>query len=500
MIPPLAALFAWPAAVAILFQKLRPEVAIMAAVIGGYLLLPERTVIDLPLLPPFNKHTVPILSVLVMLWLVVVPVSKASALPGLLPRHPVPRLFLPLLVAGAFLTVMTNGDTLVYGATVRQGLRPYDGFSEILNAIMMLLPLLVARKYLADAQSHRLLLKVFCVAGLAYSLLALFEIRMSPQLNNLVYGFFPHSWAQHVRGGGYRPLVFLGHGLLLAIFFFATISAALGLSRLYPERRGAFLLAALWLLGTLFLSKSLGGWIIALALAPIVLFLGVRSQLIVAAVIAGLFLSYPVARSSGLIPIGWISEQAARISADRAASLQTRLDNEDRMLAKAEERPLFGWGGWGRSRVYNEQGNDITIADGLWIIVLGVNGWVGYVTRFGLLAAPIFILLLKSRRSEIGMESSVLAIIMAGNLVDMIPNSSITPLTWLIAGALWGRLELGAEASQTVKPDVPLRSAPGYRRPLPTGPAVAAAAETGEEEPRTPVYTRQTGRIPRSRP
>ena len=27
------------------------------------------------------------------------------------------------------------------------------------------------------------------------------------------------------------------------------------------------------------------------------------------------------------------------------------------------QRPLFGWGGWGRSRVFNERGDDITIAD-----------------------------------------------------------------------------------------------------------------------------------------
>ena len=32
----------------------------------------------------------------------------------------------------------------------------------------------------------------------------------------------------------------------------------------------------------------------------------------------------------------------------RAESLQTRLDNEDRLVEKAMEQPAFGWGRWAR--------------------------------------------------------------------------------------------------------------------------------------------------------
>jgi hypothetical protein len=37
-------------------------------------------------------------------------------------------------------------------------------------------------------------------------------------LHTWVYGYFPHSFAQQLRYGGYRPVVFMGHGLLVALF------------------------------------------------------------------------------------------------------------------------------------------------------------------------------------------------------------------------------------------------------------------------------------------
>ena len=55
------------------------------------------------------------------------------------------------------------------------------------------------------------------------------------------------------------------------------------------------------------------------------------------------------------------------VGEDRAGSLEFRLDNEDMLIARAMQRPLFGWGGWGRARVHDEDGKDISVTDGLWI-------------------------------------------------------------------------------------------------------------------------------------
>ena len=101
---------------------------------------------------------------------------------------------------------------------------------------------------------------------------------MSPQLNNMFYGFFPHSWGQHMRGGGYRPLVFLEHGLRLGIFMAVAVLATIGYFRSREGgNRASVMLAALWLFGTLILCKSAGALIIASLIAPVILLLGAPS-------------------------------------------------------------------------------------------------------------------------------------------------------------------------------------------------------------------------------
>ena len=104
---------------------------------------------------------------------------------------------------------------------------------------------------------------------------------------------------------------------------------------------------------------------------------------------------------------------------------------------------FFGWGGWGRSRIIDEYGRDISLTDGHWIIALGQGGWTCYISEFGLLAMAPILLMLNGRKYKISMETSILSIILVGNLIDLIPNAGLTPITWMMAGALWGRLELG---------------------------------------------------------
>lgn len=506
MLPPLFALFAFPVIMLIALRHTDLPRAILICIVTGYLLLPEKTAFDVPGLPALDKHTVPALTALLLLGLSAA--SGSTVLTGILPRSRLVRLFLVMLIGGTFLTVLTNGDPLTYGSLVLPGIRPYDGFSFALSILMVILPMLLARKYLATPSAHRLFLKVLCIAALAYSLLAMVELRMSPQMNNWIYGFFQHSFIQHVRAGGYRPVVFLSHGLMLAIFLNAAVLAAIGLARQGGETRTPYIFAALWLLVTLVLSKSLGALLITILLGAAACFLRSRAQLIVAAVAAAMVLLYPMARSSDIMPVDQIVELAESIDTSRAASLEFRIKNENAMLAKAEERPLFGWGGWGRSRVYSPSGEDVTTADGYWVIVFGVGGWTRYISEFGLLAMPLILLLIHARRKKIGMETSILALIMAGNMIDLLPNASVTPLSWLMAGALWGRLELGAE--DRAKDGSPgdatsmAGAAPGYRRGVKSADPPDTVPEHGQTvtdiagtKPGEVAYTRQRKRIDR---
>lgn len=465
--PPLLALFSWPLVVLALARRFPPALAFILAILAGHMLLPETIEFDLPLLPALTKYSIPALSVLLFIALFRLGTGRKPDR-SLIPKHGFVRLATVGLIVGTLLTVATNGDPLIYGPTFLPGMRLYDGLSQVLSILIMLLPMLLARKFLATPETHVLLLKVLCIAALYYSLLALFEVRMSPQLNQWIYGFFPHSWIQHYRGGGtWRPVVFMSHGLVLSIFFCCMILAAAGLSRIESGKRNFFLAATIWLFLTLALTKSLGALVIAILLLPAALSLGVRGQLMVASTVALLVLIYPVARSSGVIPIQQIAQQAERIDPVRAGSFMTRIENEDRMLTRAQERPLLGWGAWGRPRVFDPvTGLDITIADGRWTNVLGAGGWFRYLLEFGLLCLPIGLLFLKCRQYAIGMETSILALMLAANLVDLIPNSGLTPVTWMIAGALWGRLELGQIETRTeTEPiDAAKRRSPRYNR------------------------------------
>lgn len=295
---------------------------------------------------------------------------------------------------------LTNTELFIDGFVFVQGLSIYDVFSMTMSTVTMLLPFLLARRYLNTPEAAASLLRALVIGGLAYSMLCLIEIRLSPQLHNWIYGFFTHSFLQHIRGGGYRPMVFIEHGLRVGIFMAIALLAAIAL---YKETRASnvskhksskglpYGLIALWLFVILFLVKSLGAMLIALILIPLLLFTRPRLQMLAAAALAGMVILYPMLRSSGVVPTDFIYETAAAFDVDRANSFKGRLDNEDILLDKAAAKPVFGWGGWGRSRVYDAgSGKDISTTDGTWVIIFGSQGWIGYIATFSLLCVPLW--------------------------------------------------------------------------------------------------------------
>ena len=447
MIPPLAVIFAWPLAGIAFFRSMPLPVAVCWCIVAGYLFLPTQVAFDLPILPSIDKNSVPSLVALVAI-LVLAGKTKvqdgAVVLRGWLPASPILLLLCLGLLASAALTVLSNPDPLpIGGGVVLPGLRTYDAFAAVLSGIIELLPFLIARRLLGHPEQHRNLLRILCLAGLIYSVPILFEVRFSPQLNQMIYGFFPHSWIQHIRGGHYRPLVFLEHGLWLAIFMAGTALAAFTMFRIgMPGSRGKYLAAGLWLVLILYLCRSLGSLVIGLLFISVLLLMKPRLQVVFAACLVGVIMLYPLLRGAGLIPVERVNNLAASISDERSRSLQFRLLNEERLLEKANQRPVFGWGGWGRSLLYGEDASLSSTTDGFWVIAIGRDGWVGYLCRFGLLGIPIIILAIRRRRYALRPETAGICLILTANMVDLIPNASLTQITWLLAGALAGRLEL----------------------------------------------------------
>lgn len=516
------ALLSWPLVVAVLFQRLQFKSAIIWSIVGGYLLLPSQffVKIDPPLVPPIDKTLVPALAVAI--FAIVTLKKRAQAemiharrgtgaglpeigpiLSGLLPGTLAGRILVILMVVGAVMTNLTNRDGMVVGPYFIPGQDFNDLLALLADVATVVLIVMIGRKFLSDEESHRHLMRIFCIAAMGYSLLALFEVRMSPQLNIMVYGFFPHAWDQHFRNGGWRPLVFLDHGLHLGIFLSYAIVGTVAMIRVAQGRlKIAFIFAVPWLMMTLILAKTLGALLIAIALAPVVLLLNVRLQLIAATVIAAIALSYPMLRGADIIPTDEIVEFFEARDPDRAHSLGYRFDNEDLLLEKANERPLFGWGLDARSRYYDDQGRDIAISDGIWVIIMGVYGWVGYFGLFGILTIPVMLLALRKNHYGVGLATAGLCVMISANMIDLLPNASMSQVCLLMGGALLGRLEwLRESASSAPSPEPAEAGSPENPavRPLrlrggaeAAAPAVARIAPVEAAEPETAPnrYTR----------
>jgi hypothetical protein len=128
------------------------------------------------------------------------------------------------------------------------------------------------------------------------------------------------------------------------------------------------------------------------------------------------------------------------IDADRAQSVEFRIRNENLLLEKAQERPWLGWGRWGRARVFDDSGRDVTITDSLWVITLGTFGFLGLLAQWLSLAMPTvaFLWLFPARLwgdPRLAM-AAVLAVALMVWIVDNLLNAMVTPIFPVIAGAL----------------------------------------------------------------
>ncbi len=354
-------------------------------------------------------------------------------------------------VFGPILTGFTNRDPVVIGSVVLPAMTLYSSISMAAEHAIMVMPFVLGAAMLGTERDHGAFLRLTTLAGLAYSLPTLVEVVKGPIFGALVYGLNPGVfYAQQMRDGGFRAMVFLGHGLLVSAFLGMAILAAVGMWRSKYRVMGfAALPCAGYLFIVLVLNKSTGALLLTLLLAPLLALLPTRRFLRVALIVALMIVTYPILRANGLIPVDKIESMFAGYSEERAGSLDFRLRNEDILLNRWHERPFFGWGSDGRNRVFvvTDWGTtqDVTITDGTWIIELGTDGWLGYLSLFGLLCYP-FLHLARARRQVIAPATAAAAAMLLFNLLDLIPNSSLRPLTFLLAGALSGLVRVRRSA------------------------------------------------------
>ncbi len=426
------------------------EAAAIWSLLGGLMLLPSGLELNYPLLPPLDKTSIPAISTLLLCWMKGAPT-----------RGPRQSLLVYLLAAGYIfspvLTSLGNSYELQNAKGSIPGFYPLDAVKYAGLNLITLAPFYVGSRVLHTQDGRMLLLKTLPAAMLIYSLPMLFELRMSPQLHTWIYGYFPNdAFSQQIRGSGFRPVVFFPHGLALAFFTALTLLASLVLVRLktrtfhFPAGGVAGYFGVL-----LLFCKSLGPLAYAVLLAPIVLFTRPRVWVMISIPLLLMVCVYPALRGNGLAPTQIISKAANSISPDRSASFRTRVVNEEMLLAKANQKPMIGWGTWGRNRVFDrETGRDISVTDGGWIIRFGMFGWLGYVTLFGLFAA-IGLQALRAVDSKItpgNVSLAGLTLMLAVYVVDQVPNANPMSLTFLIAGAIGTAAR--ARASRWNKPRI----------------------------------------------
>lgn len=420
-----------------------PARAILFVAFGAALFGPEGAYIKLPLMPAFDKTTLPY----VCLFVVAIVkwrkrIRYAGAFGGI-------DWLIVLAIVGAVGTALTNQDPLRYGSwiiTDIPGMTVKDGFANGIFALWFVgFPFLLGRWFFRSRRDLDALLHFLVAAALVQTFFALLELRLSPFLHEAVYGYAAHNdWLQVLRWGGYRPVNFMAHGLALGIFMTVAVLCAATLKRHGESIRRR--LKPNWVFGYLFvilvLCKSTGAILYALAFVPFVLRATPKTQIRLVLLVSMVTATYPMLRTSQTFPVDDLLDLARNISEERAGSLQFRFENEEMLAEKAQERFLFGWGTYGRNGIYDDElGKEISVADGHWIITVSCGGITRFASEFGLLLLPLFFMrkrLRWFRDPEAQLKISALTIILCVCAFDLIPNGMFSNYVFLFAGALTG--------------------------------------------------------------
>ncbi|MCX5690842.1 MAG: hypothetical protein NTV94_13845 [Planctomycetota bacterium] len=294
-----------------------------------------------------------------------------------------------------------------------------EGVAGALNQMVSWgLPYLVGRLYFSDQKALTELAIAVFIGGLVYAPLVIFEAKMSPQLHTYVYGFHQHQFAQARRGEGWRPTVFMQHGLAVAMFMgtAAVCGLWLWLGGGLRVLLGSVALPAGRMLGT-----KLILWLL-MSIAPV----------------------YILARTIG----GWDAQLLRSIAGimgdDRGGSLGVRLTSEEVCWRFIQSSPLLGDCRMDRLML-RDMPDERFVPDALWLIVMTKNGLFGVLALYSFLLLPVKEYLSGFRPSALFARhlcgATVAATVLALYVVDSLLNAMVNPIYLLGAGGLVGLMK-----------------------------------------------------------
>lgn len=460
------ALYGWVPFTLLLFILLPPRRAVLAGYIGAWLFLPMRT-IPVNVLPDIDKVTISSFGVL--LGIVLFDSARLTLFR--------PRWFdLPMFVwcTTPFVSSMVNK------------LGPWDGASAVIAQLVLWgIPYFIGRIYFTDWLALRELAVAIFVGGLIYVPLCLFEIKMSPVLHLWVYGYRQHNIAQAHRFGGWRPMVFMQHGL--AVGFWMTAASLMGvwlwqtgsMRRLGGAKAGGLVASVVV---TTVLCKAMAGLMFLLMGLGTLYWMRNARNAIPLCILLAVAPLYMVLRASGMVT----GEYAVRVATsifgeERAQSLDFRLNAENLLTKRALEAPFFGWGRWDpedthrpKWRVYDEEtGKDLAVTDGMWVITMGTCGLVGLASATLVVLMPAVLLLRRVPPGywahPIAAAPAALAVLLTLHMMDNLLNAMLNPVYVVAIG---GICALGGSASTAMARSPVAVPAYGASSPPRPGPAV----------------------------
>ncbi len=420
-------LFGWLPVVLYIFSRYPAQRALIISFIGAWLFLPQAVFV-IPGIPDWSKMAATCYSAILAIL-----INDNSRLTSF--RFSWIDIPMGIWCISPFLSSMANG------------LGPYDGVSSALDQTMTWgVPYFLGRFYLSNFEGMRFMAKSIFVGGLLYIPLCLFEARMFTSLHERIYGFSTFEFGQALRMGGYRPSVFMTHGLAVGVWMMTASLMGIVLWRTKVIKRLWNVGVGTWvaaLLITFVLIRSTGAYNLLIG-ALLILFTAkwFRTTILIWLTVA-IMVVYLNLGVSGQFPKKEILGSLSQVfDSDRIQSVEFRFDNEEILGARARERATFGWGGFGRNRVFDEYGKDISVTDSLWIIVFGTTGIVGLVSLMtALLLPPLAFSIRFSARlwsSPMVAPAAALSTSLLMYAADCVLNAMVNPIFALVCGGVAG--------------------------------------------------------------
>lgn len=405
---------------------LGPRRGVIASLLGGWLFLPT---FFMSIGPPMLHNKAMFVPAVVLAASLVLDARRWFRFRPVALDIPV-----AILCVGPFITALANN------------LGGYEASSAAFSACMTWgAPYLLARVYLGRPPALREFAIGIVMAALVYVPFCLWEVRMSPHLHQTFYGYSTFGrFATVMRYGGYRPTVFAAHGLALGMFMAVGSLVAWWMWRTGSWKRVAGIPSG-WVVGllvvTTLLCKSTGAiFLLVAGLAALEAARRLRTPVLILVLLV-VPVAYSAARVAGWSGRELVTAAEKGINPQRAQSVDFRLENEDMLLDKAMKRPWFGWGRFGRSRVYDDEtGRDLVVTDGMWIIDLGIHGFVGLAALWMTLALPVLALLRRFPVRQWGdsrlAPAAALGVASLLWAIDGLFNSMMSPVFPAIVGAV----------------------------------------------------------------